>query len=104
MLLFCFLFSLGPLLDTYEYYWYLLSLLGVIGVIFIVGRIKKSFSSKEMLFQCVEHIEKTSFLYLLISILGMIISYLYDSALFKFWISMFILDLFGCITYFWKSK
>ncbi len=93
MLLFCLLFALEPVIGNYKYYWCLMLLLGVAAFALLIGYIKKEYNSPQIIPQSVKDIEKTSLPCLLISIFGIIISHIYKSTLFKFWIFVFFIEL-----------
>jgi hypothetical protein len=93
MLLFCLLLTLEPILGHSDVYWYLMSFLVLIGFFVLIGFIIGVFKRKVSIPESLARLKKTSYLYFSVFIVGLIISFAYHSSMYKFWLSIFVIEL-----------
>ena len=104
-LLFCIIFSLEPILKSWDVYWYLMLFLVLIGIIALICYILGIFRQRIAISETLVSIQKTSPLYMGVCILGIIISYIYKSTLFKSWLFLLAIELFVyCMNRFKRNK
>lgn len=89
MQIFCLLFTFEPIFESHTLYWYIVVLAGCIVFIQMISLI---FGLKAMQRAIILESITSRVISLLIYTVGIIISYLYDSSLFGFWIFMFVLE------------
>lgn len=89
MQIFCLLFTFEPIFEGHTLYWCIVVLAGCIVFIQMVSLI---FGLKAMQRAIIHESITSRVISLLIYTVGILISYLYDSSLFGFWIFMFVLE------------
>ena len=105
VLLFCLLFALEPILGHNDVYWYLMAFLGLIGFLVLIGFMIGAFMRKVSMADFLASVKKTSYLYFSVFIVGIIISLACHSSMYKFWLSVFVIELVAlCCQNFKTSK
>lgn len=92
-LFFLLLYALKPIIGSSDTYWWVVSALEVMGFAVLLASIIVGFKRKLRIPSSSKNFGKTIYAYLFVSILGIIISYIYQSTLLKFWIFILVLGL-----------
>jgi len=92
-ILFLLLFAFEPIIASSDVYFWIMLALATIGFIALVGFIIGVFKKKISMQNGLIKEGNILFIHLFISILGIIISYIYQSALLNFWIFILVLNL-----------
>lgn len=93
ILLFILLFVLEPILSSSNIYWYLLAVSASIVLLVLIGFILGIFIKKIPIKNNLINERKISYEYLLVSLLGLVIHYIYKGELLNFWIVIIFLNL-----------
>ncbi len=93
ILFFILLFALEPILSSSNIYWYLLAVSASIVLLIFIGFILGIFLKKIPIKNNLINEGKISYGYLLASLLGLVIYYIYKGELLNFWIVIIFLDL-----------
>lgn len=93
ILLFILLFVLEPILSSSNIYWYLLAVSASIVLLVLIGFILGIFLKKIPIKNNLINERKISYEYLLVSLLGLVIHYIYKGELLNFWIVIIFLNL-----------
>lgn len=93
ILFFILLFTFEPILSSSNIYWYLLAVSASIVFLIFIGFILGIFIKKIPIKNNLINEGKISYGYLLASLLGLVIYYIYKGELLNFWIVIIFLDL-----------
>lgn len=91
--LFGLLLALEPIMQSADIYWYLIALLCLIGFIALLGCIFGIFKQTISIPAFLAKARRYSFVNVLVIVVGIVVGYVYQSTLFKFWLLMLFMEL-----------